>query len=90
VFPLVHGEAATRVGIAVSAVFLLLVSGSLPLVGLGGVAYAWTAGVLGAVLVVVAVRGAWRGAGRSWARWVFRFSLLHLVALFSALLVFRR
>ena len=90
VFPLVHGETATRVGIAISAMLLLLVSGSLPLVGLGGVVYAWTAGVLGAVLVAVAVRGAWRGAGRGWARWVFRFSLFHLVALLSALLLFRR
>jgi len=90
VFPLVHGEAATRVWIAISAVFLLLVSAGLPLVGLGGVVYGWTAGALGAVLVVVAVRGAWRGEGRGWARWIFRYSLFHLVALFSALLLFRR
>ena len=89
VFPLVYGEAATRTWIASSAVLLLLVSVGLPLAGLGGALYASTAGVLGAVLVVVAVRGAWRGAGPGWARWVFRFSLVHLLLLFSAMFLFR-
>ena len=89
VFPLVYGEAATRVWIAGSAVLLALVSMSLPLAGLGGVLYGATAGALGAVLVVVAVRGVWGGAGAGWARWVFRFSLVHLVALFGALFLFR-
>jgi len=82
----VFGEQAARVALVVSSVLLLAVSLVLPLVGLGGVGYGCVAGVLGCTGVFAALRGAVRKAGGGWARWMFRFSLVHLSVLVFALL----
>jgi len=87
VFPIVYGDGATRVWMAVSAFLLLVVSLALVPLGLGGALYASVAGILGAVFLLLVLHGTLMDGGRGWAWKVFRLSLLHLTALFVALLV---
>lgn len=87
VFPIVYGDGATRVWMAASAFLLLVVSLTLVPVGLGGALYASVAGILGAVFLLLVLHGALMDGGRGWAWKVFRLSLLHLTALFGALLL---
>jgi protoheme IX farnesyltransferase len=87
VFPVVHGERATRMWMVLWAFLLLVLSLALVPLGLGGVLYASVAGVLGVVFLLVVAYGAYLDGGRGWAWKVFRLSLLHLTALFVALLL---
>jgi protoheme IX farnesyltransferase len=89
VFALVHGERATRGWIAVSAVLLLAVSLALVPLGVAGTAYGLVAALAGAALVAGALSGLGRSGGR-WARNLFLGTLLHLTALFAALLALPR
>jgi len=87
VFPVVHGEGATRVWMVVWASLLLVLSLALVPLGLGGAVYAGVAGVLGVAFLLLVLYGACLDGGRGWAWKVFRLSLLHLTALFVALLL---
>jgi protoheme IX farnesyltransferase len=87
VFPLVHGEVVTRVWMVASAFVLLVLSLALVPVGLGGKLYASVAAIVGVLFLLVVVHGALLDGGRAWAWKVFRFSLVHLAALFAALLL---
>ena len=87
VFPLVHGLRATRMWMVVWAFLLLVVSLALVPLGLGGGLYAGVAGVLGVSFLLLVIYGACMDGDRGWAWKVFRFSLVHLAALFAALLL---
>jgi heme o synthase len=87
VFPVVHGEGATRIWMVIWAFLLLVLSLALVPLGLGGAVYASVAGVLGVVFLLLVLHGVLRDGGRPWAWKVFRLSLLHLTALFVALLL---
>ena len=89
VFALVHGERATRGWIAASSVVLLAASLVLVPLGVAGLAYGLVAALAGSALVAAAVSGLGRSGGR-WARNLFLGTLLHLTALFAALLVLPR
>jgi protoheme IX farnesyltransferase len=89
VFALVHGERATRAWIAASAALLLLVSLALLPLRVAGPAYGIVAGVAGVALLAGALSGLGRTGGR-WARHLFLGTLLHLTALFAALLALPR
>jgi len=83
-----RGEAgAKRVIVQYTA---LLVANSLLLFpfGVGGVKYFGVAAVLGAVFMVLGVRGAKNGGDR-WAKRVFAYSIVYLLALLTALLLDR-
>jgi protoheme IX farnesyltransferase len=82
----------TRVTIAISSLVLVPVSLSLPLLGVAGVIYTVAATILGLLFVAIAARGLRLRAdgdhaerARRWARGLFLYSLLYLVALFGAL-----
>src|SRR5262249_43385751 len=87
VFPLVYGDRATRVWMVAWAFLLLVVSLALVPFHLGGLLYSSVASVLGVAFLLLVLRGAYRDGGRAWARQVFRFSVVHLTALFVALLL---
>ena len=87
VFPVVYGEGATRVWMVVWAFLLLVLSLALVPVGLGGALYASVAGVLGVSFLLLVIYGACVDGDRGWAWKVFRLSLVHLAALFAALLL---
>jgi protoheme IX farnesyltransferase len=89
VFALVHGEAATRRFAAGTAVLVLPASLVLIPLGLAGLAYGAVAGVAGAALAAYALAGLGR-TGARWARNLFLATLLHLTALFAALLALPR
>jgi protoheme IX farnesyltransferase len=85
VFSLVHGEPATRIAIAVSAVVLVPVSLALLPLGVAGTVYGVVAVVLGTALAALALSGVGKEGGR-WARTFFLATLVHLTVLFVALL----
>jgi protoheme IX farnesyltransferase len=85
VFSLVHGEPATRIAIAVSAVVLVPVSLALLPLGVAGAVYGVVAAVLGTALAALALSGVGKEGGR-WARTFFLATLVHLTVLFVALL----
>jgi protoheme IX farnesyltransferase len=89
VFALVHGEVATRWWIAAGTLGLLAASFSLVPLGIAGKAYAVVAAVAGVALAAYAFAGLGKTGGR-WARNVFLGTLVHLTALFVALLVLAR
>jgi protoheme IX farnesyltransferase len=89
VFALVHGERATRAWIAASTALLLAASLVLVPLGVAGPAYAVVAATAGALLLATALSGLVRAGGR-WARSFFLGTLLHLTALFAALLALPR
>jgi len=84
VFSLVHGERATRLAIAASAVVLVPVSLLLLPLGVAGTGYGITAGVLGVGLAGLAFAGLGKEGGR-WARLFFLATLVYLTAIFVAL-----
>jgi protoheme IX farnesyltransferase len=86
VFSIVHGERRTRLAIAASAFALVPVSLLPVAAGVGGLAYAVTAVLLGAGLCGFALAGVGREGGR-WARLFFFGTLVHLTALFAALVL---
>jgi protoheme IX farnesyltransferase len=87
VFPVVYGEGATRVWMVVWAFLLLVLSLALVPLGLGGALYVSVAGVLGVSFLLLVIYGACVDGDRGWAWKVFRLSLVHLAALFAALLL---
>jgi protoheme IX farnesyltransferase len=89
VFALVHGERATRTCIAAATLALVPVSLALVPLGVAGTAYGAVAAAAGAGLAGYALSGL-GGEGGRWARNVFLATLLHLTALFVALLVLPR
>ncbi len=88
VFALVHGEPATRRFIFATAALVLPVSLALLPLGLAGPAYGAVAAAAGLALAAYAATGLGRTGGR-WARNVFLGTLVHLTALFVALLALR-
>jgi protoheme IX farnesyltransferase len=89
VFALVHGERATRGWIVAATVVLVVVSLALLPLGVAGPAYGVVAAVAGAALLAGALSGL-GGIGGRWARHLFLGTLLHLTALFAALLALPR
>jgi protoheme IX farnesyltransferase len=89
VFALEHGEPATRGWITVATVALIAASVALVPLGVAGPAYGAVAAVLGGALLVYALSGLRRTGGR-WARNLFLGTLLHLTALFAALVALPR
>jgi protoheme IX farnesyltransferase len=89
VFALVHGERATRGWIAAATALLLAVSLALLPLGVAGPAYGVVAAVAGVALLAVALSGLGR-TGSRWARQMFLGTLLHLTALFAALVALPR
>jgi protoheme IX farnesyltransferase len=89
VFALVHGEKVTRAWIAATSLLLLPASLVLLPLGLAGSAYGVVATVAGVALAAYALSGLGRTGGR-WARNLFLGTLLHLTALFAALLALPR
>jgi protoheme IX farnesyltransferase len=89
VFALVHGERVTRRWIAATSILVLPASLVLLPLGLAGPAYGAVAALAGAALAAYALSGL-RGAGGRWARNLFLATLLHLTALFVALLALPR
>lgn len=89
VFALVHGERATRGWIAASSALVLAASVALVPLHVAGPAYGVVAAVAGAALLAGAVSGLGRTGGR-WARSFFLGTLVHLTALFAALLALPR
>ena len=86
----------TRATVVISSMLLVPVSLSLPLLGVAGPLYAVVAAGLGLGFVVIAGRGLSMRAdaehidqARRWAKGLFLYSLLYLVALFGALAVDR-
>jgi protoheme IX farnesyltransferase len=89
VFALVHGEKVTRRWIAATSLLVLPASLVLLPLGLAGPAYGAVAAVGGVALAAYALSGL-GGAGGRWARNLFLATLLHLTALFVALLALPR
>ncbi len=87
VLPVASGEDETRRQIVAWTVVLVVVS-LLPLpLRVAGRVYLVAAGVLGAGFLTGALRGLRRGAGDSWARGLFIYSLVYLTGLLAALVV---
>ncbi len=89
-FPLVRGDDATRIWMLVWTVVLVAFSVLLVPFGVAGPLYLGVAVVLGGVFLVLVARGVLRREQKAWARKTFFFSLVYLVGLFSALLLFAR
>ena len=84
--PVTHGNAFTRLHILLYTV-VLLAGSLLPFIyGMSGVLYLVSALVLGGLFVAYAWR-LWRGYSDELARKTFRFSIIHLMLMFAALLV---
>jgi len=84
--PITHGNAFTRLHVLLYTVVLLAAS-LLPYIdGMSGVPYMFAALVLGGLFCAYAWR-LWRRYSDALARRTFRFSIVYLAALFSALLV---
>ena len=87
VFPLVYGDAATRVWMAIAAFVLVVVSLLLVPFGFGGILYSSVAAIVGTAFLMLVLWGACLDGGRAWAGKVFRLSVVHLTLLFVALLI---
>jgi len=84
--PVTHGNAFTRLHVLLYT--LVLLAGSLlPFIyGMSGWIYLWSALVLGLLFVAYAF-ALWRRYSDALARKTFRFSIIHLMLMFAALLV---
>lgn len=87
VLPVVKGEASARRHLVAYALLLLAVTAAPSAAGMAGSAYAAAAAALGAVFLVLAAAGLWDGRGAAWARRVFLYSLFHLPALATMLVL---
>ncbi|MFT3856093.1 MAG: heme o synthase [Aquabacterium sp.] len=84
--PVTHGNAFTRLHVLLYTV-ILLAGSLLPFIyGMSGWIYLWSAIVLGLMFVAYAFR-LWRRYSDELARKTFRFSIIHLMLMFAALLV---
>ena len=84
--PVTHGAAYTRLQIVLYTVVLVLVTMMPFVIRMSGLIYLTAALVLGGVFLSYAIR-LYRNYSDSLARATFRYSILYLTALFSALLV---
>lgn len=82
-----HGLQTAKLQIILYLAALLPVTLVLVPLGVAGPIYLWTAVIAGAVFFFSGLGGLRRGAGPRWARRLFMISLLHLTALFAALLI---
>jgi protoheme IX farnesyltransferase len=85
--PLVRGDQAARVQLVIYVALLVGVTMLPYVLGSVGRLYLLVALGFGAGFLGLGIDGLVRRLGRAWARTVFRFSLVYLVALFSALWV---
>jgi protoheme IX farnesyltransferase len=84
--PVTHGNAFTRLHVLLYTV-VLLAGSLLPFVyGMSGLIYLVSALILGTMFMVYAFR-LWRSYSDELARKTFRFSIIHLMFMFAALLV---
>jgi protoheme IX farnesyltransferase len=87
VVPVLRGERAAKRQIL--GYTLLLVGSSLGVCGLAGTLYLWAACVLGALFLGLSVYGLRPASGNSWARSLFAYSIVYLVALLAIMIVDR-
>jgi protoheme IX farnesyltransferase len=87
VVPVERGEQVAKLQIV--AYTLLLVGASLGAAGLAGTTYLVAASVLGAAFVALSVSGLASKAGNRWARSLFAYSIVYLVAILAFLIVDR-
>lgn len=84
--PVTHGNAFTRLHVLLYTV-VLLAGSLLPFIyGMSSWIYLWSALVLGLIFVAYAFK-LWRHYSDELARKTFRFSIIHLMLMFAALLV---
>lgn len=88
ILPVVRGEMATRIHIALYVIALVPITLALVPLGIAGVGYLAVAIVLGASFLVWSMTGLRTEVGPGWARGLFFVSLVHLSGLFIALVVF--
>jgi protoheme IX farnesyltransferase len=84
--PVTHGAAYTRLQIVLYTVVLVLVTMLPYVIRMSGIIYLVAALALGGVFLAYSVR-LYRDYSDSLARATFRYSILYLTALFSALLI---
>ena len=87
VLPLVKGEPVSRLYILLFTALLAGVSLLPQPLGMAGPLYSAIAAVLGLGFLVIAARGLGHSVPETWARWIFRYSLLHLPLLITMLVV---
>ena len=85
--PAEYGSTTARWHMIGWSLLLLPVSLALVPFGIAGGIYLAIAGLLGAGLVGLAIRGLWSQAPKAWARTYFLYTLAYLTLLFAALLV---
>lgn len=85
--PAEYGSTTARWHMIGWSLLLLPVSLALVPFGIAGNIYLAIAGVLGAGLLGLAIRGLWSKAPKAWARTYFLYTLAYLTLLFAALLV---
>ena len=84
-YSIVYGERRTRIGIVVTSVLLIPATLSLVPLGLANMFYGACALVLGAAMVLYALKGLRPGAGNKWARSMFLATLIYIPLLFGAM-----
>lgn len=88
ILPVVRGEPATRVHIALYVIALVPITLALVPLGVAGLGYLAVAVVLGASFLIWSLLGLRAEVSPRWARELFLVSLVHLTGLFLALCVF--
>ena len=87
VLPAVRGVRVAKVHAVVHSVFLLVVAVMLVPLKVAGSVYLVSALVLGAMMLIISLKGLSAQAGAAWARQLFAASLVYLPLLFCALAV---
>lgn len=85
--PIVRGDRAARVHLALWALALVPTTLSLVPLGVAGRLYLIAASLLGAAFIGACLWGLRRDPGRAWARRVFLASIAYLALLFAALMI---
>lgn len=85
VFPLEHGEEATRRQMVLYTLPLIVLPLALVHLGVAGLFTLVAGGLLGVGFLALTVQGLVRGSGATWARRVFFASLVYLTGLFGVL-----
>ncbi len=87
VLSLVAGDRVTRYCLFASTLLLTLVSVAAQPLGVAGTAYTVVAAALSVISIALALPGLRRDVARDWSRRVFRFTLIHLPILITALVL---
>ena len=87
VLSLVAGDRVTRYCLFASTLLLTLVSVAAQPLGVAGTAYTVVAAALSVISIALALPGLRRNVARDWSRRVFRFTLIHLPILITALVL---